>query len=115
MIITSTEFLKAFRFAVEIEGLTSTSFSEVTPAEVAGPGTLPTPLRRGMRKDNDELAEWAATPRARAVTVIIMDRDGKEVRRRTLGKCTPIQYVVGPFNNNSDDVAMEEITIRRLV
>jgi len=80
-------------------------------------------LERGAPKDRD-LYDWflevanAASgfglPDAaykRSVDIVQLDRDGETLRRWTLFNAWPSKFVAGEWDNDSDDVVIESITL----
>ena len=124
-----------FRFRVEIEGLTSTGFAEVSglsaTAEVIEyregadvtstrklPGLITYPnvtLKRGITTSR-ELFDWWTTVvkgsvQRRNVVIILLDDDRKEVLRWILREAWVAKYEVGELNAEGTDVAIESIEL----
>jgi len=80
-------------------------------------------LQRGATKDRD-LYDWflevanAASGRGladaaykRSVDTVQLDRDGETLRRWTLFNAWPSKFVAGEWDNDSDDVVIESVTL----
>jgi phage tail-like protein len=80
-------------------------------------------LQRGATKDRD-LYDWflevanAASGRGlvdaaykRSVDIVQLDRDGETLRRWTLFNAWPSKFVAGEWDNDSDDVVIESVTL----
>ena len=80
-------------------------------------------LERGATQDRD-LFDWfqdvasmssglglAGEGYKRGVDIIQKDRDGTTLRRWTLSKAWPIKFVAGEWDNESDEVVIESVTL----
>ncbi len=80
-------------------------------------------LQRGATRDRD-LYDWflevanAASGRGlsdaaykRSVDIVQLDRDGETLRRWTLFNAWPSKFVAGEWDNDSDDVVIESVTL----
>ncbi len=81
------------------------------------------PLERGATRDRD-LYDWfqevanAASGRGlvdnrykRTLDVVQLDRDGTTLRRWTLFNAWPSRFVAGEWDNDSDEVVIESVTL----
>lgn len=124
-----------YPFRVEIEGLTSTGFAEVSglsgTAEVIEyregsdvtstrklPGLIAYPnvtLKRGITTSR-ELFDWWTTvvkgnAKRRNVVVVLLDDERKEVLRWVLHEAWVAKYEVGDLGAEGNDVAIESIEL----
>jgi phage tail-like protein len=128
--------LPSSNFIVEIDGITSSSFTHVegvgSETEVVEyregtetstvrliPGLTragPITLKRGL-SDNTELWDWFEENRdnpvdRRAMSIIILDRGRSEQVRYNFLNCWPSEYYLEPLESNPSDVAIEVIVIQ---
>jgi phage tail-like protein len=125
-----------FNFLVEIEGIGSASFHEVSGLEGSIdvveyregadrslgvrklPGLVRYPnvtLRRGVT-DSRELWDWwqavaSGNYDRRAVAIVLRDRGGNDVRRWLLREAWPVRYQVSVLAATTSEVAIESLEL----
>lgn len=80
-------------------------------------------LKRGASFDQD-LFRWfeevaimssglglVGTQYKRDLDIVQQDRDGTTLRRWSLSRAWPLKFVAGDWNNNSDEIVVESITL----
>jgi phage tail-like protein len=123
----------SYNFAVEIDGLVSASFSEVSGLSLeievneyreggqnefihkrAGPAKYPNlVLKRGMNV-NTELWDWywdvaQGTIKRKNFSVVLMDNSGQEWRRWNFGQAYPVKWVGPDLRANANEIAVESV------
>jgi len=138
---TPRSFFKRFSFVIEAEldnaGFQKCSELSVEVANIEyheGGGLIPNKspgrmkfsdvtLERGATRDVDllnwfsQVANAAANsglvePRfKRDIDIVQLDRDGTTLRRWTLSNAWPIKFVAGAWDNESDELVIESVTL----
>jgi len=122
--VGSAAFASCGELSVESAIVTHFEGGKLTPYKAPGRLTFSdVDLERGATKDRD-LYDWflevanAASgfglPDAaykRSVDIVQLDRDGETLRRWTLFNAWPSKFVAGEWDNDSDDVVIESITL----
>ncbi len=130
----ASQTLSAAHFLVEIDGIATIAFTEVSGLEAAiqtvdirngsDPGFRIDPgerrysnvmLRRGMTADT-ALWNWmkqgiAADVQRRSVSIILLDENRQPVVRWNLSHAWPCSYSMSPLNANGNDLAIESLEI----
>jgi phage tail-like protein len=125
-----------FNFLVELDGVTSSSFSEVLfPSSTAGvveyregadrvsssrklPGRVHygnVVLRRGIATNND-LWDWWNTVRSGQLqrkngSIVLLDTDGTEVRRWNFFAAWPCRYDISPLAGRGEETVIETLEL----
>lgn len=124
-----------FNFIVELDGIATAAFSEVTGLDSTidvieyregGRNTTPLKLpgmtkysnivlKRGMT-DNVELFEWhrqavLGNLQRRNGSIIVLDRQGSEVARWNFVNAWPTKYDAPDFNASGNEVAVETLEL----
>lgn len=102
--------LRQRSFVVGVEGFTSVHFKRVGAYDTA---TGELRLTRDLTADDHELAAWFGAADSRRVMLHVLNSRNEAVRGVNLGKCHPVSYFVGPFDEKSDEAAEETLTIRQ--
>ena len=109
-LIADRKPLKSSSFVVSVEGFHFAGFHRCSPIAAHVPHVT---LMRNVASGDDDIANWWNEKNARNVTLFLVDANGKAVRKFALGPCTPVNYVIGPFDGRSDAELEENITIQR--
>jgi len=122
--VGSASFSSIGELSVEAATVTHWEGGKSTPHKAPGRLTFSdVDLQRGATKDRD-LYDWflevanAASGRGladgaykRSVDIVQLDRDGETLRRWTLFNAWPSKFVAGEWDNDSDDVVIESVTL----
>jgi phage tail-like protein len=122
--IGSAAFSSVGELAVEAAVVTHWEGGALVPTKAPGRLTFPdVELERGATRDRD-LYDWflevgnAAAGRGlvnfrykRSVDIVQLDRDGTTLRRWTLFNAWPMRFVAGEWDNDSDEVLIESVTL----
>jgi len=120
----SAAFASCGELSVEAAVVTHWEGGRLIPYKAPGRLTFSdVDLQRGATKDRD-LYDWflevanAASGRGladagykRSVDIVQLDRDGETLRRWTLFNAWPSKFVAGEWDNDSDDVVIESVTL----
>lgn len=122
--VGSASFSSVGELSVEAAVVTHWEGGKLVPYKAPGRLTFSdVDLQRGATKDRD-LYDWflevanAASGRGlpdaaykRSVDIVQLDRDGETLRRWTLFNAWPSKFVAGEWDNDSDDVVIESVTL----
>jgi len=122
--VGSAAFASCGELSVEAAVVTHFEGGVLVPYKAPGRLTFSdVDLQRGATKDRD-LYDWflevanAASGRGltdaaykRSVDIVQLDRDGETLRRWTLFNAWPSKFVAGEWDNDSDDVVIESVTL----
>jgi phage tail-like protein len=120
----SAAFSSAGELSVEAAVVTHWEGGAITPYKAPGRLTFAdVELERGATRDRD-LYDWfvevanAASGRGlinfrykRSVDIVQLDRDGTTLRRWTLFGAWPTRFIAGEWDNDSDEVLLESVTL----
>jgi phage tail-like protein len=122
--VGSAAFSSCGELSVEAAVVTHWEGGRIIPHKAPGRLTFAdVQLERGATRDRD-LHDWflevanAASGRGlvdsrykRTVDVVQLDRDGSTLRRWTLYNAWPSRFVAGEWDNDSDEVVIESVTL----
>ena len=117
-------FTKCSELSVEVAKIEHWEGGGITPHKSPGRLTFAdVTLERGATQDRD-LFDWfqdvasmssglglAGEGYKRGVDIIQKDRDGTTLRRWTLSRAWPVKFVAGEWDNESDEVVIESVTL----
>jgi phage tail-like protein len=130
-----TDPFPGFDFVVEIDGIATAGFGEVSGLEGSidvieyreGTDALTVrklaglvkygnvTLRRGLTDSRDLYSWWTAVASGkvdrRGVAIVLLDRERNPVRRWLLREAWPVRYAVSSLNAEGNDVAIETLEL----
>lgn len=120
----SSSFAKASELSVEVGKVEHWEGGRLIPYKAPGRLTFSdVTLERGATRDLDlyrwlkEVANVAAgiglvdDVYKRNVDIVQLERDGTTLRRWTLYRAFPVKFVAGEWDNDSDEVVIESVTL----
>ena len=122
--VGSASFQKCSELAVECAKVEYFEGGAIIPNKSPGRLTFSdVTLERGATQDRD-LFDWfqdvasmssglglAGEGFKRGVDIVQKDRDGTTLRRWTLSRAWPVKFVAGEWDNESDEVVIESVTL----
>jgi len=117
-------FQKCSELSAEVAKVEYSEGGSLTPTKSPGRVSFSdVTLERGASKDRD-LYDWfnevvrvstglgAVDPRyTRNLDIVQQDRDGKTLRRWSIAGAWPTKFVAGEWDNESDEVVIESVTL----